>query len=245
MISIETIDVVVLCGGRGKRLKKITKKVPKPMIKIEESPFLDILISYLARFGFRRFILATGYKSEVIKAHYRKHARGLNIIFSVEKKPLDTGGAVKKAKNFIKSNPFLVLNGDSFSVTDIPALLDFHLKKKALASVVLTPSTSVGDYGSIQCKRDGRIVNFTEKDKTARLSLINAGIYVFDKKIFSFMPGQKKFSLERDFFPKMVVERFYGYPSKGGSLDIGTPLRLKKAKRFFKNLGLNVKEDKK
>ena len=242
MTPIETIDVVVLCGGRGKRLKKITQKVPKPMVEIGESPFLDILISTLARFGFRRFILAMGYKSEMIKAHYKKHAENLNIVFSVEKKPLDTGGAVKKAKNFIKSNPFLVLNGDSFSQANIPALLNFHSKKKALASVVLTQSTSAGDYGSIRCKRDGRIVSFAEKDKTARSSLINAGIYVFDKKIFSLMPAQKKFSLERDFFPKMVVERFYGYPSKGGSLDIGTPLRLKKAKRFFKNLGLNIKE---
>lgn len=240
MTPIETIDVVVLCGGRGKRLKKITKKVPKPMIEIGESPFLDILISYLTCFGFRRFILAMGYKSEAVKAYYKKHARNLNIIFSIEKNPLDTGGAVKKAKNFIKSNPFLVLNGDSFCHENIPALLNFHLRNKALASIVLTQSTSAEDYGTVRCKRDGRIIDFAEKDKTVCRSLINAGIYVFDKKIFYFMPNQKKFSLEKDFFPKMVAERFYGYLSRGGFLDIGTPQRLKKAKFFFKNLNLTI-----
>lgn len=97
MIMLSDIDVFILCGGKGKRLKKISGKTPKPMVSVAGRPFLDILIEYLRRSGFKRFILGIGYQAEFIKKYYLQHKiPGADIIFSQENRPLGTGGAVKK-----------------------------------------------------------------------------------------------------------------------------------------------------
>ena len=112
--TLKDIDVFILCGGIGKRLRKVSGGTPKPMVKIGDYVFLDLLIKYIAGFGFRRFILGTGYRAGIIKDYYSSgRFPGLDIRFSREESPLDTGGAVKNAKELIKSNPIFILNGDS------------------------------------------------------------------------------------------------------------------------------------
>ena len=87
--ALKDVDVLILCGGKGERLREITKSVPKPMVKIGQRPFLDIIITYLSNFGFRRFILGVGYKARIIENYYLKNRKkGLKIIFSREKRPL-------------------------------------------------------------------------------------------------------------------------------------------------------------
>ena len=162
---IKNTDVYILCGGFGKRLKSITKNSPKPMVKIGEKPFLDIIIDYMAGFGFRCFILGLGYKAEVFKKYYRDFKRkDLEIKFCEERTPLGTGGAVKKAKSLIKSNPFLVLNGDSFCKFNPLNFLKFHKKKKAIVSILLRKVLSGADYGRVKLDKAGRITDFNEKN---------------------------------------------------------------------------------
>ena len=104
---LKDIDVFILCGGEGKRLKKISGRVPKPMVRIGRRPFLDIVIDYLRKFGFKRFILGVGYHAYFIKKYYKEHKiPGVEIVFSQENQPLGTGGAVKKAEKLIKSKVF-------------------------------------------------------------------------------------------------------------------------------------------
>ena len=74
-IKIEEVDTVILCGGLGTRLKDVAKDLPKPMVDIQGRPFLDIIIDYIASFGFKRFILCSGYKADVIAEHYKKKKR--------------------------------------------------------------------------------------------------------------------------------------------------------------------------
>src|SRR3989339_1476031 len=125
--SPKSIDVFLLGGGFGRRLKKISGGLPKPMVKVGSKPFLDIIISYLAGFGFRNFIIGTGYKADIVESYYRnRKIPGLSVLFSREKRPLDTGGAVKNAVGLIRSNPFLVLNGDSFCKFNPLDFLRFH-----------------------------------------------------------------------------------------------------------------------
>jgi len=237
------IDIVILAGGLGKRLKKIHKNLPKPLIRIGGVTFLDMLINYWAHYGFRRFILCIGYKGYIIKDYYERNKKeGIDIEFSYEKEPLGTAGAVKKARGLIKSNPFVVLNGDSFCRCNPVELLKFHRRHKALVSMVLTESSSGKDYGEIKLDNCFHIESFNEKNVLAGECLINAGIYVFDNRIFEFMVKQKRFSLERDFFPQIVDNNFFGYINDGFFIDIGTPSRYKKAgslfvrQKFFKKL---------
>lgn len=232
---LKDTDVIILCGGRGSRLKRITKNLPKPLIKIGDRPFLDILIAYLSKFGLRRFILALGYRADMIRKHFSENdVRGLKILFSREKEPLGTGGAVKNAQHLIRSDYFFVLNGDSFYNIGLSEFLRFCLKKTIfLGAIALKKTTSGKDYGAISKGPHGRIINFDEKNKVSKNCFINGGIYIFKRNIFSKMPGHKKFSLEKDLFPKLAaVKGFYGYETSGFFIDIGTPQRLKKARKL-------------
>ena len=231
---IKNTDVYILCGGLGKRLKSIAKNNPKPMVKMGGKPFLDIIIDYMAGFGFRRFILGLGYKAEIFKKYYRGFkSEDLEIEFCEEKTPLGTGGAVKKVKSLIKSNQFLVLNGDSFCKFNPLDFLKFHKHKKAIVSILLRKVLSGADFGKVKFDKLGRIIDFNEKDSHAKNCFINAGIYVFDKKVFNFMPRAKAFSLEHDFFPKLSKANCFGYTGSGFFIDIGTPQRYFKARNYF------------
>ncbi len=232
---LKDTDVIILCGGRGSRLKSITKNKPKPLVKIGDRPFLDILIAYLSKFGLRRFILALGYKADKVHEHFLKGPdRGSKIFFSLEKTPLGTGGAVKNAQHLVLNDYFFVLNGDSFYDIDLSGFLRFCLKKKAfLGAIALKKIKSGKDYGTIATDTHGRITSFNEKNKISKNCFINGGIYIFKKNIFSKMPRHKKFSLENDIFTKLAgVKGFYGYRTKGFFIDIGTPQRLKKARKL-------------
>lgn len=232
--NLKDIDVLILCGGLGKRLKKISSSVPKPMIKIGKRPFLDIIIDHLAGFGLRHFILGVGYKADMINDYYTKNPKkDIKILFSPERNPLDTGGAVKNAKRFIKSNCFFVLNGDSFCRFNPVKFLTFHRKKKALISILLKKESQGKDYGEIKIDKSSRILSFNEKNQKVKKCLINAGIYIFDKRVFGLMSYGRKFSLERDFFPEMSGKDIFGYINSGFFIDIGTPERYSKAKRYF------------
>lgn len=234
MNSLVNIDVLILCGGQGKRLRKVSANMPKPMAQVGGRAFLDIVIDYMANFGFRRFILGLGYKSDMIKAHYstRKNPK-LEILFSCEKVPLDTGGAVKKAKGLIKSSPFLVLNGDSFCKFNPLDLLRFHKQKKSLITILLKRISDAKEYGEVKIDKSWRILEFSEKNSRVKKSLINAGVYIFDKKMFNLMPRLSKFSLEFDFFPQMAKKRIFGYPYSGFFIDIGTPQGYSQAIKYF------------
>jgi NDP-sugar pyrophosphorylase family protein len=231
------IDVVILCGGMGTRLKTVVDDKPKPMAEIDNRPFIDILIGYVATFGFQRFILCAGYKAESIEQYYKSKKYGIEILIAKEQEPLGTGGAVKNARPLIGSNPFLVLNGDSFFGMDLHRFVEFHLRKKALLSIALINANNAKSYGSIKIDKLDRVVEFCEKKENSRESMINAGIYLFNHEVLYLMPDDRKFSLEYDFFPKNVNREMFGYLTKGLFIDIGTPQRYTQAKQLLKDFG--------
>ena len=226
-IKIEEVDTVILCGGLGTRLKDVAKDLPKPMVDIQGRPFLDIIIDYIASFGFKRFILCSGYKADVIAEHYKKKKDGLEYVFSEEGVPLGTGGAVIQARNWINSEVFLGLNGDSICQIDLKRFLEFHLEKKANVSIALTSIDDSQDYGSIDLNENREITGFNEKSSTpSGCGLINAGIYLFNRRSIDSFPSNKKLSLEYDVFPSFVEKGLHGYVDSAQLYDIGTPQRL-------------------
>lgn len=228
------VDVVILCGGLGTRLRSVDSQNPKVMVKIDDRPFLDILVGYLKDEGFKRLILCTGYKADDVEKYFSKNSHGLTIEFSREKEPLGTGGAIKNAKSAIKSNPFVVLNGDSFCRADFQSLLKFHAVQNALATVVLSEVEDRRDFGTITLDSLGRIENYQEKQSKTSSKYVNAGIYCLNQEIFSFMPVEKIFSIERDLFPKLIGKSFFGFKGNQKFLDIGTPERYEQAKKDLK-----------
>ncbi len=227
LTDIAKTDAVVLCGGQGKRLRSIVTDIPKIMADINGRPFFDILIGWLRSQGIRRIILCVGYKADIIRRYCESNDFDIFIEFSYEDEPLGTGGALKKAKDFILSNPFFCMNGDSISSFSLKELLEFHLGNYADASIVVSQNDNRSDFGSISLDEKNRITGFLEK--SPQFGYLNAGFYCFNKEIFSFMPSSHKFSLEYDFFPSILSRRVYGFKIGREFYDIGTPERYLKA----------------
>jgi len=229
------LDVVILCGGEGKRLKALVKNIPKVMVKVNGMPFLRILIDYFKKFGCRRFILCVGHKKDIIKNYFSSYKDGrTQIIFSEEDNLLGTGGALRNAYDFIKTGNLFVSNGDSFFGINIRNFYKFHIIKKADISIAITKKSGKR-FGMIIKDETGRVRNFREKVKNAN-GFINGGIYIFKKEIIKLIPKRKN-SLELDFFSKVISKkRIYGYFEEAPFIDIGIPSSYKKAGRFFKEI---------
>ncbi len=231
---LEEIDVVILCGGLGKRLRTVDESTPKVMMAFEDRPFLDIVIERMADQGFQRFVLCTGYKADWVENYYRNYETDVIIDFSREEEPLGTGGAVMNARPIVDSDPFIVLNGDCYCEVDYQKFVDYHHQVEATASIVAAEVPDSKDYGSLVMDDDSRILQFLEKqDKGGQF--INAGRYCFSQDVFDVMPDTPKFSMEYDVFPALIEEGLYGFKTQGEFFDIGTPERYQKAMEFFQH----------
>jgi len=209
------------------------------MAQVHGKPFLDILFSQLDECGLIDGVaLALGYKaSKIIDKYKSVFPYRFSLDFCVEKKLLGTGGAVKNAIGHTKSNPVLVMNGDSYTDIDLKDFIRFHKKHKAKLTIALFRKNGSGRYGSIQVDARGKIVSFQEKIKTNKNALINAGLYLMDRGIFDNVRNGKILSLEKDLMPSFVT-RFknsvFGYLAKGRFIDIGTPRSYVSADKYLR-----------
>ena len=233
-MSVNDHDGIILCGGLGTRLQSVTGDTPKVMAEVNGAPFLDLIIGHLKDQGIERIILCTGHKADLVENHYRDHDFGLTIDFSREEEPLGTGGALKNAQEIISSDTFFVFNGDSFLPVDLQALLDFHKEKDAVASILVSRVSEAKDFGSLEIDASDRVTGFCEKIEGNAQPLVNAGVYCFDREVFSLMPEEENFSLETNLFPLLVGKQFYGYLTGQKFMDIGTPQRYESVKANLK-----------
>lgn len=189
------MDAIILAGGRGTRLKPLTDYVPKPLIPVNNIPIIDWQIRYLRKFGIDQIIICTGYKAGQIEDYLEKKPDlGPKIRFSIEKKPLGTGGAIKKAAKLIRGDSFLVLNGDVITNIDIRKL---YKKKDSIALVELKTK-----YGTVSI-RDDTITEFREK-KSVPDTWMNAGIYHLDRNTITKLPANG--AIEKTTFLKYAKE---------------------------------------
>jgi NDP-sugar pyrophosphorylase family protein len=224
-------DVVILCGGLGTRLKAAVADRPKGLASISGRAFLDILVDELVDQGFERVVFCVGYGADQIVAHFRGRT-GAQWVFSTEDRPLGTGGAVRNASGLVHSDPFVVVNGDSFCRVPYAELFAFHESKAARATLVLSPPSERADVGLAELGADSRLLRFREKPAEAHGTpqLVNAGVYVLQRELIDVHPAASAFSLERDVVPRAIEQRAcYGYRVEGPLVDIGTPERYRAA----------------
>ena len=183
------LKAIILAGGRGKRLKPITDYVPKPLVPIKNIPIIEWQIKYLKKFGIDEVIICSGYKTKMMENYLGMKDLGVKIKFSVEKSPLGTGGAIKKAGKMIKDKEFFVINGDT--------LTNIDLKKLAKVSNVIAAIELKTKYGVLETKGE-KIINFREKKEISD-TWMNAGIYHLQKNILKELPD--KGDIEKTLFP--------------------------------------------
>jgi len=220
---MESLKAVILAGGFGKRLRPLSYLCPKPMVPIKGKPFLQYLLSFLTSQGISEFILCLHYLAERVITYFGDGSKfGVKIRYSVEKEPHGTAGAIKNAENYLGSK-FVVLNGDTFLDVDIKKMLKFHENNKNLGTLALVKMRNAHRYGVIKISNDNRIIGFSEKVHVSE-GYINAGVYIFERRILRYIPANKKVSLERDVLPIILSkEKIYGFPVDGYFIDIGVP----------------------
>ncbi|MSS86391.1 MAG: nucleoside-diphosphate-sugar pyrophosphorylase [Thaumarchaeota archaeon] len=186
------MKAIILAGGRGNRLKPITDYVPKSLVPIKNIPIIEWQIKYLKKFGISEVIICSGYKTEMIEDYLKNRKLGIKITFSIETKPLGTGGAIKKAGNKIKEKSFLVINGDIITNIDLKQLLK---KENSIASIQLKSK-----FGILQTDQD-KIIKFDEKKEIPDIWM-NAGIYYLNKEIIKDLPNVG--DIEKTVFPNFA-----------------------------------------
>lgn len=215
------MEVIILAGGHGTRLKSVVSDVPKPMAPIAGKPFLEIMLTRLASQGISRVILSTGYMADKISGYFGKQFLGMDLIYSTEKTPLGTGGAVRQALAYCKNDHVLVMNGDTYVDVDLSKLESFWNKNPG-PLIVAKELADTSRYGRLVVNNE-RIIRFGEKTD-AGPGLINVGSYVLSKySLDAFLLGQV-FSLEKDFFCKQsVLDKLKVFLTEGRFIDIGVP----------------------
>lgn len=228
----------ILAGGKGTRLKPITKEIPKPLLSIQGKPILEHIINLFKKFGITNIIISIGYLGNKIKEFFSDGSRlGVNISYIEEKSPLGTGGPLKLAK-FLLNETFFMSNADELKNIDLIAMYRFHKENKAIGTIALTAIKDPKTYGVVKLKGK-QIVEFQEKPKTKSTNLINAGLYIFEPEILKYLEKIKKskISIEKEIFPQLAKDgRLYGYKFEGQWLDAGTPENYEKAIKEWKGL---------
>ncbi|MBT3305217.1 MAG: NTP transferase domain-containing protein, partial [Alphaproteobacteria bacterium] len=195
---LEDIDVVILAGGLGTRIRETLGDTPKLLAPIDGTPFLDLLIRRLQSFGARRLVLGLGHLADKVVAHLDSNPPdGVDVVTVIEPEPLGTAGALRLTRTHINSEPVMVMNGDSFFATDLCDFVTAHRSGGVGASILCAPVDDTSRFGRLDISDDSRVQAFLEKD--ASLSgpgIINAGVYLFGAAMLNLIDETPGPSLE-------------------------------------------------
>lgn len=220
--ALSETPLVILAGGLGTRLRKEIASVPKPLAPILNKPFLQLLIENYYSQGIRIFIFSLHYKSQMVidsmSEVFKSEMKEAQVHFVVEPELLGTGGAIRFVVEELKlEKPFLVTNSDTWNEKNIAPLLS--TQPPAISLLQVSENTR---YGKVEIEK-GKITSFTEKDGKEGEALINTGLYFLKpENILSIQ--EKKFSMEKDLFPKLACKGVLGAKVvQSNFIDIGIP----------------------
>ena len=203
---VDGIKAVILCGGMGLRFREETDRTPKPMVPVCGKPILHHIMEAFSHFGFRDFVLCTGYKGDVVKDYFsNKSHYDHDWKVEVVDTGLETqiGARVKAIERYILEDDFFVTYGDGLSNVDIGKLLAFHKKQKTIGTVTAVHPHS--KWGLIKAGKDGVVERFVEKP--VLVDYINGGYFVFKKRFFDYLSSDPSCVMEKEPLYKLVSER--------------------------------------
>jgi len=223
------MEAILLVGGKGTRLRPLTINTPKPMLPVAGVPFTAHQLAQAKAAGVDHVVLATSYKAEVFSDWLGDGSRlGLEVEYVTEKEPLGTGGAIRNVADKLRSGPdepVLIFNGDVLSGHDINRQLDLHAKSDADVTLYLTEVDDPRAFGCVPTDEDRRVTAFLEKTPNPVTNRINAGCYVFKRRVIDAIPANEVVSVERQTFPGLLADgaTVMGYVDTAYWLDLGTP----------------------
>ncbi len=207
----EKIKAMIMAAGVGSRLDPLTKAVPKPLVPIANRPVMDILMEKLSSIGVKDVVANTYYLAEQIIERYKNNKFGINFEYIKEETLSGTAGGLKKCQFFFdKGEDFIVLSADGLSNADLRQGIEIHKKSGAIATIGIKqiPLEEVSHFGVVVTDENGFITEFQEKPSVdeAKSNFINTGIYIFNYKIFDYIPENTFYDFAKNVFPKLLKE---------------------------------------
>jgi len=225
------MNVLILAGGKGIRLRPYTMVLPKPLMPLGDKPILERLLIQLHGNGFRKFYLSVGYLSSLIQAYFGNGQKwGVKIEYIQEDKPLGTAGSIALLPEV--EGPFLVLNGDLVTDLDFRIIVDFHNKNNPILTIGVHELEYKLPLGFLETSGSGEIIDYIEKPiKKYNMSM---GIYVCSPKVLSYIKENEYLDIP-ELTRKLLKagEKVRGYFNNAYWLDIGRPEEYEKALEFY------------
>lgn len=215
------MQAILLAGGKGARLRPYTATFPKPLVPLGDKPILEIVIRQLKKHGFDDIVISTGHLAGLIHSYFKNGEKlGVKIRYVTEEKPLNTAGALSLVDNL--RGDFLVMNGDILTDLNYRKMFDFHLEKKAAATIGVHERVQNIDFGVIEMGNDSLLQGYSEKPKMPLL--VSMGINILNRKSVSHIKKNEPVGM-----PDLLLrlkengEKVYCFRDECRWLDIGRP----------------------
>ncbi|WP_320663936.1 nucleotidyltransferase family protein [Prochlorococcus sp. MIT 1223] len=227
---MSSITALVLCGGKGERLKPLTNSIPKPLIQINKKPILGYIFDHINKYNIEKLIVATGYQSNKIEDYINKNHSNLEILTS-HSGDVDIIERIKEASKLIKGD-FIIFYGDTLSDVNIDNLIAHHKKQPGNATVTVWPLKS--QFGLMEFDSSGMICSFKEKPILDKW--INIGYIYCDKSIITMLTKVDKFE---DLLSLLVKKKqLNGFKHEGIHITVNTIEELELAEKNIKSIGI-------
>lgn len=227
------LQAVIMAGGKGTRLRPFTEEVPKPMLMVGDRPLMEHIVNQLSAAGIKQVSVATQYLSHKISEHFGDGKKfGVDISYVQEDEPLGTAGGLGLMAGW--KEPLLVVNGDVLTQVNYRAMRDFHAEHKADLTVAVSKYEAAVPFGVVDC--EGAEVRKLE-EKPRYSFLVNAGIYLLEPSVQSFIPKQRRFDMT-DLINALLQNgrRVVSFPILEYWLDVGKPVDYERAKNDIHNM---------
>ena len=242
LVGIEEIDellkpehknnkVVLMVGGLGTRLRPLTEKTPKPMLKVGDKPLLETILLNFKKYGFTNILLSVSYKSEIIENYFGDGSKfGVHIEYIHEEKRMGTAGALSLIKEKL-NEPFFVMNGDLLTNINFKHMMAYHVLNNSIATMGVREYDFQVPYGVVNL--DGINIKSIE-EKPVHNFYVSAGIYVLDNKVLDLIPDNKFFDMPT-LFEKVIENEMksISFPIREYWLDIGRMEEFEKANNEY------------
>src|SRR5579862_9358424 len=220
------MKAVIMAGGEGTRLRPLTSNQPKPMLPMANRPMMEHVVSLLRRHGFDEVVVTVAFMANAIRSYFGDGSEfGVRMVYATEETPLGTAGSVLNARDELDER-FVVISGDVLTDIDLSAVVEFHQRKGALATLALCAVENPLEFGIVITGEDGSIERFLEKPGWGQVfsDTINTGIYVLEPEIFDYIPDGRSVDFSGEVFPSALEdgEALYGYVADGYWEDVGT-----------------------
>jgi mannose-1-phosphate guanylyltransferase / phosphomannomutase len=227
------MKAVIMAGGEGTRLRPQTSNLPKPMLPLVGRPMMEHIVSLLGRHGITEIVVTVAFLPNAIRSYFGDGSElGVHMVYATEESPLGTAGSVRNAREQLDER-FLVISGDVLTDIDLSAIVEFHEKNQALATIALYPVDNPLEFGIVITREDGTIERFLEKPGWGQVfsDTINTGIYVLEPEIFEQIPAGRAVDFSGEVFPAVLDagDPLFGYVAAGYWEDVGTTAAYLKA----------------